>query len=571
MPSVPQPDGKVTVNPPERPLTLMGLAGFMIRGFIRSIPKQVLWTVLRAVLSFAAVFILHTWLVVFRNDGFRPEPSLPFYRLIAFDETRSQSLVFWSIAAFLLSSFAGRIFYGGFRRLFADFVSTPDWVISNLRKAGKYSLPSYLTGILLSVAISFLIKSNYVITIGALALFLSITSGAQGMWFLVLSTGWSDIKRLFLRNKNVNHSPVAVFIFGLTLGMILAASFSQLLWGKIAIIGLSVAGLIIVIVKKRVSPSALVWLGAFIAFQAVILKVSGVFADDGGWKEAGATFKSWWDSEGRSQAVAMSFPPGFSAFLGAFFGGGALPKPPPIPEVMDYNAESLKWHNENGKWVLYQTDNAGNKYGKGIPQSLFNADPKSLDENVKIFTQPTCDYSNAIEKIENLMDNLGEGYTDHFTPDGWKALTTVQKEKSLAALADILADAAGVKAKHFSVNLEQRSDTYNCGSWNEKTGKITINTNSVIFDNPFKIIKVLAHEVRHVAQDPDNLIFGNADLGGGEEYKNLIRWNYDNYTNSTSDYTRYSAQLVERDADAFGRKIGTAVFHKVYKNKYKIK
>ncbi|MDD5603043.1 MAG: hypothetical protein PHG48_03030 [Eubacteriales bacterium] len=565
MSSVPQPANTAAGNPPEKPLTLIGLAGFMIKGFFKSIPKQILWTILRAVLSFVVVFIVHTWLVVYKNDGFWPDASKSYYRLIAFTDTKTQSVAFWSIAAFLLSSFAGRIFYGGFRKLFADFVSTPDWVITNLRKSGRYSLPAFLTGIILSIAASFFLKSNYVMAVSAIALFLSITSGAQGMWFLVLSTGWSDIKRLFLRNKDINHGPVAVITFGLALGMIIAASFSQVLWVKIVIIVLCVAGFVLLVMKKKVSPSTLIWLGALMAFQAFMLRVSGVYADDGGWSEAGSSFWSWWNSAGRDQAVGMSVPPGLSALLGALFGGGGLPKPPPIPEVMDYNVQNWKWHNEDGKWVLYQTDKAGNKHGKGLPQSLFSADPELLGNQIRIFNQPTCDYNSSAEKMESMMSNLGEGYTNHFTSDGWKALTLDQKEKTLSALSEMIADVAGVDPKTIKVKLVYENNKGSNGAWDPNTRTIELNRNSNNFDNPLKTIKTLAHEMRHAAQEDPK-----ADLGGGKDYRDLMTWNNDNYVTSGTDFTRYSGQLLERDADGFGRRIGTTILQQAMKNKYKI-
>ena len=60
---------------------------------------------------FLLVLAIHTFFVVVKNDGFWPDANNPVYRMIAFPETRAGALAFWGIAAFLISSLAGRIWF----------------------------------------------------------------------------------------------------------------------------------------------------------------------------------------------------------------------------------------------------------------------------------------------------------------------------------------------------------------------------------------------------------------------------------------------------------------------------
>ncbi|NJD02872.1 MAG: hypothetical protein FIA99_09845 [Ruminiclostridium sp.] len=366
-----------------------------------------------------------------------------------------------------------------------------------------------------------------------------------------------------MKNKTVNHGIVSVLVLGLMLGLILSALIPLKPYGEIFAAALCIAG-VLLLLKKKLTPGAAMWALSLLAFQAVLLKVTGVYADDGGWQEAGGTLGTWLRSPGAGTAVAMGLPPALSSLLGALLGGSNVPKPPPIPEVMDYNVKGWRWINEKGQWVLYQTDDAGNKHGKGIPQSVFEADPEYLGNSIKIYTQPTCNYDEPVKKVNDVMDNLGKGYTDHFTSENWKNMSNAEKENALKALSKVVADAAGVDPNSFNLTFTPQASVYSNGSWSPDSRTLNLNPNSLNFDNPLKTIKTMAHELRHAAQgDP------NAELGGGKDYRDLISWNdkNENYQVAGTDFTRYSGQLLERDADAFGRSISRAVMQQVINRK----
>lgn len=462
----------------------------------------------------------------------------------------------------MLSSIAGRIWFGGPVKLFADIVSTPDWTIKSFRKAGKIALPVLLAAIAIAAPASLLLKSSYVILITAIAIFLSYTSQTQGMWFLIISTAWSDFKRLFLTKKNINHGTASIFVLGLGIGLLIAYWIPFKPYGNfiLAVICLS---LIILYSKRKLNPKTLLLLISATVFNIIVWKIQSVYADDGGWQEAGGTFWSWWNSPGRAAAIAMGVPPSLASLLGSLLGGTQTPKPPPIPEVMDYNREDWRWVNENGKWVLYQTDKNGNKFGRGIPQSIFDTDPEFAGNMIRIYTQPTCNMTSFSDKMEQTMENFGRGYTDHFTRDGWQKMDNHQRSVVLEQLARQVADISGIDPNSFRVNMVRESPG-SYGSWNASTRILEINQNCSSFNNPYEMILTVAHEMRHAAQCDPNL-----DLGGDKDYRNMISWNdrNENYQAAGTDFTRYSGQLLERDAENFGHAITRTIIRNAYNNR----
>jgi len=542
-----------------KPLTLLKLFGHLIKGYIKSIPSMVVWMIVRAVLSFIIVFILHTYLVVYVNEGFTQNPNSPIYKLIAFPGTRASAMAFWSIAAYLLSSIAGRIWFQGPLQFFSDLVSFPNWTIKSFKRAKGSGLSALLFGIAIALLISLIIKNNYIIIIAAIGIFFSFTQQKKGLLFLLLSTGLSDIKRIFKKKRLVNHGIISVFIFGLILGLIISLFVPSRPLGHIFAIIICIAGIILTS-RKKVSPITIMFALLFMAANTAVFIKTGVFADDGGWKEAGSTFSSWFNSAGSGQAMTMALPPALLSLFTSLFGGSNVPKPPPIPDVMDYNVDGWKWKNENGRWLLYQTDADGNTYGTGLTQGIFEGSDENFGNMITMYTTPTCDYDGFEDKTNTALENFGEGYFEHFTRDGWRAMDNSQREATLGVLSRQIADIAGIDPNNFNFTLVNDPSRGLNGSWNPGSRTLEINSNSQNFDNPLRMIQTVAHEIRHAAQgDPTN------DLGGSAEYRSLMTWNdqNENYRSAGTDFTRYSGQLLERDADGFGRAVSRTFYRNV--------
>lgn len=111
---------------------------------------------------------------------------------------------------------------------------------------------------------------------------------------------------------------LSLTLFGL-LGLL---GVGRWILGKVWIAILIVA-IVTMTSKNNRPPRSMVFLFAVLGTAAVVGELAPltVFADDGGWSEAGSNLFEWLDSEGAGRAVLMGVPPGLAGMLGSLFGG----------------------------------------------------------------------------------------------------------------------------------------------------------------------------------------------------------------------------------------------------------
>ena len=141
-------------------------------------------------------------------------------------------------------------------------------------------------------------------------------------------------------------------------------------------------------------------------------------------------------------------------------------------------------------------------------------------------------------------------------PAVWKTLDARQRSIVIKGLVSRGARATGLTDTRMNIVVGHDADTGLGGSWSPGSRELFINTNSRKFDNPEEVVRVIFHELRHAAQGDPKAQIGDAS------YDKLMKWNdaAQNYHSSGDDYTRYSGQLQERDADVAGKAIRDAVF-----------
>jgi hypothetical protein len=231
---------------------------------------------------------------------------------------------------------------------------------------------------------------------------------------------------------------------------------------------------------------------------------------------------------------------------------------------MDYNVDGWQWVMENDSWVLYQATPDGTTYGAGIPQSVFDADPESFGNRVAIYTVPTARDTAAIERVEQQLGTMPEETLDSFEPNKWQSLTHAQRVEAIQSMLVAIANATGLNHRVINLQVGHDSSAEYGGSWTPNIGQLFINTNNPNYRNPQHVLRVLAHEMRHAVQQDPSL-----EIGGGDRYRELIDWNITRGNYRPSDdrvtgFTRYSAQLLERDADAFGNAVADLVERELY-------
>ncbi len=535
------------------PKNLIHLFFLLLLGVLKGIPKHALKVAIKAGVSFAVVLIVHTYMVVVKNEGFSPNPSSPIYKLMNLQGTEKTAVAFWGIATFLATSIFARIRHGGPKKFINDMLETPSWAKNSFKLSGKASWPAIIVTVLLAMLSSLLIKNNYIVITLAIGILLSVTTKTKSIWFLAISTGWSDLRRLFKTRAEINPGLITLMILGLGLGFLAAYILPYPPYSTYVLVVAAIAGGILIKTKK-VTPKAMMWVIGFAAVQLLFFKTLSVFADDGGWNESGGNFWSWIRSPGAAEAFRRGFNPAMAAFLASLAAGSGATPPPPIPGVMDYNKSGWHWIQKDGKWVLGQTGPDGkNIAGTGLPQSIFDTDPSLAGDNINIYTQPTPDFTKHMDNLEKYTASLDDRFTKNLTPEGWRGLDDRQKMIMLNNMAREIATSTGVKPGSFRLILDPNETSTAC--WHGGSRTITISPTSKEFDSPYGALLTIAHEIRHGAQEDHA-----NPLEGGEEYRRLATFNDKNYQGAGTDFTRYSGQLLERDSENFGRAVGRAIF-----------
>lgn len=293
----------------------------------------------------------------------------------------------------------------------------------------------------------------------------------------------------------------------------------------------------------------------------------------------------------RSQPLPAGTTTSAAAIASALIGllgaaSGLVPKPGSgvstlrvVPtQLGEYHGDMWHWVYRNGKWQMIQGYNVQKEgwyddpdgvrryyklgqfraFGKPIPGSIFTLpDPSLLGARGAIFTTPTTDVTgNAAAATKALGDFLDSGVGKNLDPAAWKTLDARQRSVVIKGLISRGARATGLTDTRMNIVVGHDADTGLGGSWSPGSRTLFVNTNSSKFDDPQEVVRVIFHELRHAAQGDPKAQIGDAS------YDKLMKWNDApaNYHSSGDDYTRYSGQLQERDADVAGKAIRDAVF-----------
>jgi len=327
------------------PETLFQLFWLMIKSFVLNIPKTIVKQLIKMAVIFIIVLLIHAYLVVVKNEGFTPTGTNKYLSITAFKATYSSAILFWTFAGFLLSTLISRIGKDGALTFLKEVGSSPAWLVKNFRMAGATGLYRLLIITAFTILASLLIRNQYTLILYALIAFFSFTSRTKGFFIYIFKLASSDWQRIFNRKGpkvKPNLGMLSLQVFGIFLGFLLAYFIPYKPYGHIAVAVLTIAGAIMLLMKKvtpKVATGVLIVIGA----NVILSKVGHVFADDGGWVESGATLGNWIRSPGALPAVGMGLPPGIGGAIGGLLGGLAGIGLPPLPiDDFELNGDATK-------------------------------------------------------------------------------------------------------------------------------------------------------------------------------------------------------------------------------------
>ena len=90
----------------KQPQTLLQLTRVIIVGFIKSIPKYILYIIVIGLIS----FLYHTYLVIYPNGGFSMGTNRVLDKTLALVGNRARGTILWTVGSYLIFGLLRRTF-----------------------------------------------------------------------------------------------------------------------------------------------------------------------------------------------------------------------------------------------------------------------------------------------------------------------------------------------------------------------------------------------------------------------------------------------------------------------------
>jgi hypothetical protein len=305
-------------QPPRTLLELLGMT-------LKQVPKNLLRQIPFMVLISGFTWVFHTYLLVFINQGFDVTGASVWIKAALSGKGSPTGILFWTLMGGIASFGFNQLRQNGLGKTFKAIGSTPGWFARSLKGFSITRLPLLLSSLAVGFLVLAILNSPlYAIQFGLMLMGEWLAQG-KGLLGIVLPLAWSDMQRLFRRRLapapfNVNW--MALILVGFSISAFCGLIFP--FWLLLCNMMLVVIVIVVLLATKTGRPTprtTMLLLAMLLALGALATRLSGVvFADDGGWTEAGGTLGSWLSSEGAILAIGYGFFPSFGAGLGWLFG-----------------------------------------------------------------------------------------------------------------------------------------------------------------------------------------------------------------------------------------------------------
>ncbi len=308
----------------------LGEFGLMLlRGLGKSLPKRIVF----AVVLFVLVWLIHTAVMVFLNDGWAKVGNWFLGMILVVRGGELGGTFFWMLLMMLVTVLITRLRREGARKLQQDIVGVGRAISWAFSRPGRWGFAVMFGFAAITLLISFLVfaignpytPNRLVSLFFAALLLLSLSSGEGGLVLLVSRPAWFDFQRLFGVKPVRPFQPekVVLTVVGVAGGALLAAVLPFLpTSGWFALLALIVTGAIVVALGGKGVPSGgFLLLGAVLSAATALLLADQGFAHDWGWQESGRDVGRLIQSPGFGRAAAHSMAAAIGAVLGALLPG----------------------------------------------------------------------------------------------------------------------------------------------------------------------------------------------------------------------------------------------------------
>ena len=313
------------------PQTLAQFLALLGRGFLKGLP----WKLALAGGIALATWIIHTYLLVGPNGGFAPGTNPFLDQVLALSDRVRSGTLFWILFSSLATLLIMRLVRFGVRPTLRQVGQTPGWLRHSARQAGSLAWPLLLLGgMAIALLLGTFLTSRVVSLQLAIAGLGALVIRQSGALFMGLHLGWRDVQRWTRRAQptSLNLAWAGLATLGATLGFLAASGLPFPPYGGcvgVVLLGLAMAAVIAWVKTRPGSGQLLLWLliNAGVALLLALV-TRPVWADDGGWQEAGGTLSGWLQSPGAARAIAMGVLPAMGAAGGVLLGlfSGGLPR-----------------------------------------------------------------------------------------------------------------------------------------------------------------------------------------------------------------------------------------------------
>ena len=365
--------------PAASPRSLGELGLLMLRGLGKSLPKKIALTVV----VFVLVWLIHTVVMVFLNDGWAKVGNWFLGMILVVRGGELGGTFFWMLLMMLFTLLAARLRKGP-GRFRDDLAGLSPNIARAFASPGRWGFTVMLGLAALTLLVSFLVlavsapytPNRLLSLLFALLLMLSLSSGENSFVMLVSRLAWFDFQRLFgvAPIRPFQPEKIVLAVVGIAGGALLAAVLPFLpTSGWFGVLALVVAGAIMAALGGRRAPAGgfMVLAATLLAGAAALLAADQVLAHDWGWNESGRDLGRLMNSPGFVRAGAHSTAAGIGAVLGVLLpgvasgvaGGAAAAGPAvyaPLPPTHTLQGQdALNWlkrqglvtQTPDGQWV----------------------------------------------------------------------------------------------------------------------------------------------------------------------------------------------------------------------------
>ena len=385
--------------------------------------------------SMGITWVLHTYVLVFLNQGFNPSNAWGQW-VNTVGNTPSSTIV-WSIFSFVICSFVLTCITRGPKVAIIGFAKAPITTVQIMTRAGIPGYGAIGVGMGTTLLISSILRLNTPANV-VLAMawtFLGLSFVGQLATQYVIKAWFKLVKQ---SQEKFNYQAAQLIVIGLTPGFLACGFFSSS-----SAIGLGIVLLVVgvgMFMSDQQKPttgqiSCLLILGALTSTLYVIfswLINNQAFADDGGSNEipGGGGVKEYLQSEGAAMAIARAAPPAFGSGFGAAWAHPYYPwNPFDIPpgtqdgdrvwynppddeggwqwidrerfdEIQRKKQDGLVWGGHRNGWV---TEEQLQNTGEGRQRSR-----EAFEEEGDQFRKEMQDQVNKVQDAKDALDRVND-------------------------------------------------------------------------------------------------------------------------------------------------------------------